>query len=61
MPREAQDKGTICPSFEQNIIVVSTPTETHSNKYKKIASIKIGYQTFETNACEAAPDCTSKK
>ncbi|KAH6940692.1 hypothetical protein HPB50_005086 [Hyalomma asiaticum] len=60
IPREAQDEDTICPNFQQNIIVVSTPTEAHADKYQKIASIKIGNQTFETNAYEAAPDCTSK-
>ncbi|KAH6930788.1 hypothetical protein HPB50_018396 [Hyalomma asiaticum] len=60
IPREAQDEDTICPNFQQNITVVSTPTEAHADKYQKIASIKIGNQTFETNAYEAAPDCTSK-
>ncbi|KAH6946205.1 hypothetical protein HPB50_012145 [Hyalomma asiaticum] len=60
IPREAQDEDTICPNFQQNIIVVSTPTEAHADKYQKTASIKIGNQTFETNAYEAAPDCTSK-
>ncbi|KAH6930145.1 hypothetical protein HPB50_010722 [Hyalomma asiaticum] len=61
IPRGAQDEDTICPNFQQNIIVVSTPTEAHADKYQKIASIKIGNQTFETNAYEAAPDCTTAK
>ncbi|KAH6947828.1 hypothetical protein HPB50_021599 [Hyalomma asiaticum] len=60
IPREAQDEDTICPNFQQNIIVVSTPIEAHADKYQKIAIIKIGNQTFETNAYEAAPDCTPK-
>ncbi|KAH6920469.1 hypothetical protein HPB50_028543 [Hyalomma asiaticum] len=57
---QAQDEDTICPNFQQNIIVVSTATEAHADKYQKVSSIKISNQTFDTSAYEAAADCTSK-
>ncbi|KAL1474241.1 hypothetical protein MTO96_038136 [Rhipicephalus appendiculatus] len=60
IPREAQDEDTICPNFQQNIIVVSTPIEAHANRYQKISRIVVGKQTYVTSAYEAAPDCTSK-
>ncbi|KAL1416532.1 hypothetical protein MTO96_027895 [Rhipicephalus appendiculatus] len=60
IPREAQDEDMICPNLQQNIIVVSTPIEAHADKYQRITRIKVGKNTYETSAYEAAPDYTSK-
>ncbi|KAH7943986.1 hypothetical protein HPB52_014150 [Rhipicephalus sanguineus] len=60
IPREAREQDTICPNYQQNIIVVSTPVEEHANRYQRIACIKLGTQEFEASAYEAAPENTSK-
>ncbi|KAH7940241.1 hypothetical protein HPB52_022561 [Rhipicephalus sanguineus] len=60
VPREAREKDTICPNYQQNIIVVSTPVEEHANRYQRIACIKLGTQEFEASAYGAAPENTSK-
>ncbi|XP_075721824.1 uncharacterized protein LOC142765138 [Rhipicephalus microplus] len=60
IPRDAQDEDTICPNFQQNIIVVSTPIEAHADRYQKISRIVVGNKTYDTSAYEAAPDGTSK-
>ncbi|KAH8021115.1 hypothetical protein HPB51_012510 [Rhipicephalus microplus] len=58
--KEAQDDNMVCPNLQQNIIVVSTPIEAHADKYQHITHITVGKNTYETGACEAAPDYTSK-
>ncbi|KAH7964117.1 hypothetical protein HPB51_027645 [Rhipicephalus microplus] len=58
--RDAQDEDTICPNFQQNIIVVSTPIEAHADRYQKISRIVVGNKTYDTSAYEAAPDGTLK-
>ncbi|KAL1482030.1 hypothetical protein MTO96_034053 [Rhipicephalus appendiculatus] len=60
IPTEAQDEDMVCPNLQQNIIVVSTPIEAHADKYQRITRIKVGKDTYETSAYEAAPDYTSK-
>ncbi|KAH7968156.1 hypothetical protein HPB52_006377 [Rhipicephalus sanguineus] len=60
IPREAREQDTICPNYQQNIIVVSNPVEEHANRYQRIACIKLGTQEFEASAYEAAPENTSK-
>ncbi|KAH7951753.1 hypothetical protein HPB52_012517 [Rhipicephalus sanguineus] len=60
IPREAREQDTICPNYQQNIIVVSTPVEEHANRYQRFACIKLGTQEFEASAYEAAPENTSK-
>ncbi|KAH7940225.1 hypothetical protein HPB52_022502 [Rhipicephalus sanguineus] len=59
IPREAREQDTICPNYQQNIIVVSTPVEEHANRYQRMACIKIGTQVFDASAYEAAPEDTS--
>ncbi|KAH6935549.1 hypothetical protein HPB50_006766 [Hyalomma asiaticum] len=60
IPRKEQEQYTICPNYQQNIVVVSTPIEEHANRYQRIACIKIGTHEFEASAYEAARENTSK-
>lgn len=55
IPREAQDEDTICSNFQQNRIIVSTPIETHADRYQEISRIVAGDKTYDTSTYEAAP------
>ncbi|KAH7968185.1 hypothetical protein HPB52_006436 [Rhipicephalus sanguineus] len=51
---------TMCPNFQQNIMVVSTPSRENATRYVKVECIAIGGQQHEVNAYEAAPHSTCK-
>ncbi|KAL1431696.1 hypothetical protein MTO96_013805 [Rhipicephalus appendiculatus] len=56
----ARDSDTMCPNFQQNIMVVSTPSRDNANRYVKVDCIAVGGQQHEVNAYEAAPHYTCK-
>ncbi|KAL1486837.1 hypothetical protein MTO96_031190 [Rhipicephalus appendiculatus] len=45
---------------QQNIIVVSTPSESNADRYQRVERLVVNGQSYETNAYESAPDLTSK-
>lgn len=59
-PRESAREDTICTNVAQNIIVVSTPSETRAAKYAQVRSLQIGGSRFETHAYRSAPHGTVK-
>ncbi|KAH7943356.1 hypothetical protein HPB52_007260 [Rhipicephalus sanguineus] len=60
IPRKESEEDTVCANYEQNILVVSTPSEERAEKYRAIARLRIGDKEFEANAYESAPEDTSK-
>lgn len=59
-PKEETMQDTICPNVAQNIIVLSTPSETRAVRYAKLRALTLGDQTHEVYAYHAAPDNTTK-
>ncbi|KAH7952450.1 hypothetical protein HPB52_023471 [Rhipicephalus sanguineus] len=55
-----RDSDTMCPNFQQNIMVVSTPSRENATRYVKIECIAVGGRQHEVNAYEAAPHSTCK-
>ncbi|XP_065288641.2 uncharacterized protein [Dermacentor albipictus] len=53
-------EDTVCPNTQQNIVVISTPSSTNAEKYRKLEVIRIGDRQYEVNAYETAPDHTAK-
>lgn len=50
-----RDTDTMCPNFQQNIMVISTPNRNNAARYVGISGISIADQRFEVSAYEAAP------
>lgn len=57
--QESKD-DTICANAAQNIIVVSTPSETRANKYASIRRLCVGEREHEVCAYLSAPNGTAK-
>lgn len=55
-----RELDTICPNFQQNIIVVSTPEEENATKYVRIRSILVAGRMHEVAAYRTAPYATCK-
>ncbi|KAH7970557.1 hypothetical protein HPB49_010414 [Dermacentor silvarum] len=55
-----RDSGTMCPNFQQNIMVVSTPSRENVTRYGRVECIAVGGQQHDVNAYEAAPHSTCK-
>ncbi|KAL1446321.1 hypothetical protein MTO96_028857 [Rhipicephalus appendiculatus] len=60
IPRKESKEDTICANYKQNILVVSTSSQEHAEKYGTIARLRIGDKEFEANAYESALEDTSK-
>ncbi|KAH7986788.1 hypothetical protein HPB49_025724 [Dermacentor silvarum] len=58
--REAAEEDSICINYNQNIIVVSTPSEERARRYGAIKKIHVGELEHEANAYRAAPENTPK-
>ncbi|KAL1478585.1 hypothetical protein MTO96_034972 [Rhipicephalus appendiculatus] len=50
----------MCPNFQQNIMVVSSPRRENATRYVKVEYIAVVSQQQEVNAYEAAPHSTCK-
>lgn len=55
-----RDSDTMCPNFQQNIMVVSTPCRENATRYVRVECIAVGGQQHDVNAYEAAPHSTCK-
>ncbi|KAL1473341.1 hypothetical protein MTO96_022364 [Rhipicephalus appendiculatus] len=55
-----RELDTICPNFQQNIVVVSTPEEENATKYVRIRSILVAGRVHEVAAYRTAPYATCK-
>lgn len=55
-----READTICPNFQQNIVVVSTPEEENATKYVRIKDLCIAGHMHEAAAYRAAPHETCK-
>ncbi|KAH7951666.1 hypothetical protein HPB52_011153 [Rhipicephalus sanguineus] len=55
-----RDSDTMGPNFQQNIMVVSTPSRENATRYVKVECIAVGGRQHEVNAYEAAPHSTCK-
>lgn len=55
-----RDTDTMCPNFQQNIMVISTPSRDNAACYVGIEGITVTGQRFEVSAYEAAPHSTCK-
>lgn len=51
---------TICPNVQQNILVVSTPSEANATKYARIQAIRVHDKVHEVGAYRTAPYDTVK-
>ncbi|KAH7943151.1 hypothetical protein HPB52_005842 [Rhipicephalus sanguineus] len=60
IPGEHREDDTVCLNVQQNIIVVSTPSESNADRYQRVERLVVNGQAYETNAYESAPDLTSK-
>ncbi|XP_065297164.1 uncharacterized protein [Dermacentor albipictus] len=60
IPRKESEDDTVCANYKQNILVISTPSEEHAEKYRTITRLRMGDKEFEANAYESAPEDTSK-
>ncbi|KAH7933367.1 hypothetical protein HPB49_012003 [Dermacentor silvarum] len=50
-------RDTICRNFQQNVMVVSTPSRENATRYVRVECIAVGGQQH-VNAYEAAPHST---
>ncbi|KAH7945768.1 hypothetical protein HPB49_015275 [Dermacentor silvarum] len=55
-----RDSDTMCPNFQQNIMVVSTPSRENATRYVRVECIAVGGQQYDVNAYEAAPHSTCR-
>lgn len=55
-----RDTDTMCPNFQQNIMVISTPNRNNAARYVGISGISVADRRFEVSAYEAAPHSTCK-
>ncbi|KAH6948034.1 hypothetical protein HPB50_022603 [Hyalomma asiaticum] len=60
IPGEHREDDTVCVNVQQNIIVVSTPSEANADRYQKVERLVVNGQAYETSAYESTPDLTSK-
>ncbi|KAH7959457.1 hypothetical protein HPB49_011300 [Dermacentor silvarum] len=60
LARKKPKTDTICPNFQQNIVVISTPRPLNADRYVRMKSIHVNGVTHAVNAYEAAPDNTTK-
>ncbi|XP_070377510.1 uncharacterized protein [Dermacentor albipictus] len=60
IPGEHREDDTVCLNVQQNIIVVTTPSEANADRYQRVERLVVNGQAYETNAYESAPDLTSK-
>ncbi|KAH7961657.1 hypothetical protein HPB52_011104 [Rhipicephalus sanguineus] len=52
------NEDVICPNYQQNIMVASTPERHNADKYSRIGLIQIGGKDFKVSAYETAPHST---
>ncbi|KAH6944517.1 hypothetical protein HPB50_003667 [Hyalomma asiaticum] len=60
IPVEHREDDTVCLNVQQNIIVVSAPSETNADRYQNVERLVVNGNAYETSAYESAPDLTSK-
>ncbi|KAL1472782.1 hypothetical protein MTO96_039109 [Rhipicephalus appendiculatus] len=54
------NEDVICPNYQQNIMVASTPERHNADKYSRIRLIQIGGKDLDVSAYETAPHSTCK-
>lgn len=55
-----READTICPNYQQNIVVVSTPEEENATKYVRIKNILVAGRLHEVAAYRTTPHATCK-
>ncbi|KAH6939672.1 hypothetical protein HPB50_020425 [Hyalomma asiaticum] len=58
--REDANQDILSPNAQQNIVVASSPSTEHTERYKQIKQLVINNKRYKVNTYVSAPDQTSK-
>ncbi|KAH6932561.1 hypothetical protein HPB50_007395 [Hyalomma asiaticum] len=58
--REDAKEDILSPNAQQNIVVASSPSTEHTERYKQIKQLVINNKRYEVNTYVSAPDQTTK-
>lgn len=50
----------LCPNRVQNILVISTPSESNAQRYRRMQALTFGRTEYEVSAYQAPPDESCK-